>query len=288
MRALAPVGAEHHPHRERRPIFLRTQRAEIVRDALGQHRHDPVGEIDRVAALERLPVQRRAGPHVGRDVGDGDGDDEAAGVGGIGIGLGVDGVVVVLGVGRIDGDERQARASPRAAGRGGRALRVSASFAAAGEKTCGMWCWASAIRLTAFSDLTEPSRSTIRAAGGPKRAVAQGFDRDEIAVLGLAGEGGGDEKLAARGALLDRQRAARAVLRPPEDGERARLQFLENLDHPPRIGGLAASRLGVELDPHQHPCAEPGRGAASRFLPPARRTRMRGARPPRPIPRVSR
>ena len=107
VRALAPVGAEDHAHRERRPVLVRAQRAEVVGDALRQHRHDPVGEIDRVAALERLPVQGRAGTDVGRDVGDGDGDDEPARVAGIGIGRGMDRVVVVLGVGRIDGDERQ-------------------------------------------------------------------------------------------------------------------------------------------------------------------------------------
>ena len=60
--ALAPVGAEDHAHGERRPVFARAQRAEVVGDALGQHRHDAVGEIDRIAALERLAVERRAGP----------------------------------------------------------------------------------------------------------------------------------------------------------------------------------------------------------------------------------
>ena len=171
VRPLAPVGAENHPHRERRPVLQRTQRAEVVGDALGQHRHDAVGEIDRVAALERVAVERRAGPDVGRDVGDGDGDDEAAGVGGIGIGRRVDGVVVVLGVGRIDGDERQAAASPRADPKGATGRAASASFSAAGEKTNGMWCWASAIRLTAFSDLTEPIDSTTRALGIPRRGA---------------------------------------------------------------------------------------------------------------------
>ena len=51
MRALAAVRAEHHAHRERRPVFERPERAEVVRDAFGQHRHDPVGEIDRVSTL---------------------------------------------------------------------------------------------------------------------------------------------------------------------------------------------------------------------------------------------
>ena len=107
MRALAAVRAEDHAHGERRPVFVRAQRAEVVGDALGQHRHDAVGEIDRIAALQRLAVERRARPHIGRDVGDGDRDDEAAAIVRIGVGRGMDGVVVILGVGRIDGDERQ-------------------------------------------------------------------------------------------------------------------------------------------------------------------------------------
>ena len=99
------------------PITMRTasagrssrgrKRAEIVGDPLRQHRHDPVGEIDRVAALLRLPVEGGAGAHIGGDVGDGDGDDEAARVVGIVVRRRMDGVVVVLGVRRIDGDEGQ-------------------------------------------------------------------------------------------------------------------------------------------------------------------------------------
>ncbi len=78
VRALAAVGVEHHSDRERWRGLPFRQRAEIVGDALGQHRHDAVGEIDRVAAGVRLAVEGRAGPHVGRDIGDGDGDDMAA------------------------------------------------------------------------------------------------------------------------------------------------------------------------------------------------------------------
>ena len=57
--------------------------------------------------MQRLAVHRRAGPHVVGDIGDRDADDEAAGIFRVGIGHGMHGVVVVLGVGRIDGDERQ-------------------------------------------------------------------------------------------------------------------------------------------------------------------------------------
>ena len=42
------------------------------------------------------------------------------------------------------------------------------------------------MRLTARSDLTEPSDSTTRAEGGPRRLSRNRLDRDEIPVLGLA------------------------------------------------------------------------------------------------------
>ena len=110
---LAAVGGEGHAHGKGRAVLLLPQRAEIVGDALRQHRHDAVGEIDRVAALQRLAVERRIRQHIGGDVGDRDGGDEAAGVLLVRIRLGEDGVVVILGVGRIDGHQRQLRASPR-------------------------------------------------------------------------------------------------------------------------------------------------------------------------------
>ena len=42
-----------------------------------------------------------------RDIGDGDGDDVPARIVRVGIGRGMNGVVVVLGIDRVDGDERQ-------------------------------------------------------------------------------------------------------------------------------------------------------------------------------------
>ena len=56
---------------------LLLQRAEVVGDALGQHRHDAVREVDGVAALQRLAVERGTRPHIGRDIGDRDGDDDS-------------------------------------------------------------------------------------------------------------------------------------------------------------------------------------------------------------------
>mgnify|MGYP003351859548 CR=1 FL=1 len=56
-RAVAPGGAQAAP---------------AVGQHLRQHGHHAVGEIDGVPPNARLAVQRRAGPHIGRDIGDGD------------------------------------------------------------------------------------------------------------------------------------------------------------------------------------------------------------------------
>src|SRR5204863_8272139 len=60
---------------------------------------------DAVALVARRPVQLRAGPDVGGDVGDRDPGDPAAGVLRVGVRLRIDRVVVVAGVHRVDGDQ---------------------------------------------------------------------------------------------------------------------------------------------------------------------------------------
>ena len=119
VRVLAAVGGDHEPHRQRAARFARHQRAEIVGDALGQHRHHAVGEIDRVAADQRVAIERGVGAYIERDVGDRDMDDEAALVIRIGIGFRMHRVVMILGVGRIDRDQRHVAPVLAAFQRGG-------------------------------------------------------------------------------------------------------------------------------------------------------------------------
>ncbi len=119
VRLLAAVGRDHEPHRQRAARFARHQRAQIVGDALGQHRHHAVGEVDRVAADQRVAIERGVGAHIEGDVGDRDMDDEAALVVGIGVGFRMHRVVVILGVGRIDRDQRHATPVLAAFQRGG-------------------------------------------------------------------------------------------------------------------------------------------------------------------------
>ena len=185
VRALAAVGADHHAHRERRAVFVRPQRAKIVGDALRQHRHDAVGKIDRIAALERFAIERRARPHIMRDVGDGDADDVAAGIARVGVGHGMDGVVVILGVGRIDGDERHVapilaaceRRGPRGFRFGEHRARKDVRDAVGVDRD-------QADRAFAL-ERAEPLND--RAGWQAEPAMARNFDGDEIAVHGAAG-----------------------------------------------------------------------------------------------------
>ena len=107
MANLLPIGPDDHAHGKHGAVDTFVQAAQIARQRIGQHRHDPVGEIGGIAPLARLAVQRRSGAHVMGHIGDGDPDDVAAVVAGIGVGMGVTGIVVIAGIGRIDGDERQ-------------------------------------------------------------------------------------------------------------------------------------------------------------------------------------
>ena len=106
VRTLAAIRRDHQTHSERAACFARTQRTQIVGDALRQHRHDAIREVDRVAAQQRVAIQRRSRPHVKRDVGDGDVNDVATLVSGIVVRHRVHSVVVILGVRRVDGDQR--------------------------------------------------------------------------------------------------------------------------------------------------------------------------------------
>ncbi len=89
-------------NRHARPVLARLERTPAVRQRLGQHGHHPVREVDRVAALDRLGVQRVAGPHIPGDIGDRD-DGMPART----IAFGEHGVVEVARILAVDGHQRQ-------------------------------------------------------------------------------------------------------------------------------------------------------------------------------------
>ena len=123
MSGLPPRGVEHHPDGQAGPVLAGPEAAQACGQAFGQHGFHTVREVDAVALLPGGPVEGRAGPDIGRDVGDGDPDDPAAGVRGVAVRLGEDGVVVVAGVRRVDGDEGDV-AQVLAARKAGLARRV--------------------------------------------------------------------------------------------------------------------------------------------------------------------
>ncbi len=85
---------------------MRSQRAKIIRNALREHGNDTVREIDRISPRERLAIHSRTRFDIVRHIGDRDPDDVSAGIIRRRVELGVHGVVVVLGVRRIDRHER--------------------------------------------------------------------------------------------------------------------------------------------------------------------------------------
>ena len=143
------------------------QRAPVVGQRLGQHRHDAVGEIDRVAAPVGGAVERLVGPHVPGDVGDGDQQAPAAGM--VRVGLGEHRVVEVARILAVDGDQRRV-AQVEALAHGAARAR-SASSSAAGGNSTGMSLAAIEIRLTVRGSLIGPD--ALDHAGAPGERAAR-------------------------------------------------------------------------------------------------------------------
>ena len=76
-RVTSPSRRNRHLADHAQAIDVRIQRAEAVRQRLGQHRAHAVGEVDRRAAQPRLAIERRVGLHVVAHVGDRDEQAEA-------------------------------------------------------------------------------------------------------------------------------------------------------------------------------------------------------------------
>jgi hypothetical protein len=256
VRALAPVGTDHDAHRERRARFMRAQRAQIVGDALRQHRHDAIGEVDRVAADECLAIKPGARSHIMGDVRDRDAQHMAAGIGGIGVGFGVHRVVVILGVGRVDGDERHV-APVLAPGKLGRPRGVGLLDHVMGKHV------ANAVRRD--RDQADGAFVLDRAvslfdapARGPKGlAVDDDLDGDELAVLRLAAVSRWDHKLAPHLLLVGRCEPAAAIVHRAKDAIDPRGCGLGDPDH---AAGVADRVVGIvgRLDPHHRAVADAG------------------------------
>ena len=73
----AAIRRDRHVADHRQAVHVRIQRAQAVGDLLRQHRDHAAREIHRGAALQRIRIERVAGPHVVADIGDRDAQAEA-------------------------------------------------------------------------------------------------------------------------------------------------------------------------------------------------------------------
>ncbi len=223
------------------------QRAQVVGNALRQHRNDPVGEVDRIAAQPRLRVELGAGPHIPGDIRDRDGDDMAARIGGILVRPRVHGVVVVLRIARIDRHERKIapvgpvfhRGGSGAFGLGHHSLREDVRNGM-GVQRDRRDCPLRRHRSDHVGDGACRQTATL---------VLGRFDLDEVAVLGIAR--GARRNHVFQLTALDGLDPPSAARRRPEDADGAGGAALELADD---LG--ARSRVALVNEFCQHPVAD--------------------------------
>ncbi|MCY1228262.1 hypothetical protein D9M72_405640 [compost metagenome] len=99
------LGREHRIADHAQPVDVGIERAQPVGQLLRQHRDHAAGEVDGRGTVQRIAVQRRAGAHVVRHVGDR--DDQAPALGTADLDrLAVDRIVEVARVFAVDGHQR--------------------------------------------------------------------------------------------------------------------------------------------------------------------------------------
>ena len=116
------------------------------------------------------------------------------------------------------------------------------------------------MRLIARSEATEPSDSTTRADGAPKRPSRNGSiaTRSPSSASPPMPAGTRNSRPAARFSTGSARPEPSSALR--KTAKTRAFMLVEDLDHPARIGRRLARRLGVELDTHQDARADPRRG----------------------------
>ena len=248
-----PFGIDPHFCHQHRPVLLRDQRAPVVGERLGQHGHDPVGEIDRGAAAVGGAVERLVVPHVPGDVGDGDQDAPAAGM--VRVGLGEHRVVEVAGVLAVDRDQRRvAQVEALAQGGGAGALGLLQRRRRELDRDV----------VGRDRDQADGARVAHRPdaldhAGATGERAARRLDPDDVARLGAVlvgrpdveaqlqlavGRGHEADAVAAVGLLVEAQHLARGAAQQADDAG--------------LVGGLAAA-----LQRSEHAVADGGGHAAA-------------------------
>ena len=113
-----------------------------------------------------------------------------------------------------------------------------------------------AIRLTARSLFSEPSRSTTRAVGKTKPRRAADLDGDQVAVFGLGCRAGRNGDLLAEHFLVHRLEAPAAVRQLVKNSKHASFGMIDDLDD---AAAVADAVVGFRfVDAQQHAIAEAG------------------------------
>ena len=115
-----------------------------------------------------------------------------------------------------------------------------------------MPCAWMAIRLTAFSLLSEPSRSTTEAGRQAKPALACHLDGDKIAVGGAGGALARDRQFTTELFLVDRNKPPAAIGQSAKNAEHAMLGAVDQLDD------AAVGFFAVAFDTQQCAVADAG------------------------------
>ena len=100
--ANAALRIEFNIDGKRQTVLVGTKRAQVVRQALGQHGQHAIGQIHRCRAMARLKIDMPVPSHIVRDIGDVDAQLVAA----IGRALQRNGIVKVARVDRVDRNDK--------------------------------------------------------------------------------------------------------------------------------------------------------------------------------------
>ena len=283
MGALAAIRADRQcaprVRRDPRPAGASTDRWRCAQAASARRGRENRPSCRAAAPRDRAPNR----PHVMRNVSDGHADHKPAGVVRVGSRLGVYRVVVILGVGGIDGDRAGDRASPRARRARPAAPLLPPASAAAGNTFGIPWAWM-AIRLTARSRL---ERAELFGDARARQTVAAPSRRSPRPPPGrrLA------RSRSAPGAIASSRPSCFFSIgsrRPPPPGWARKmpstrcLRAIDELDDAPAVPDRVVL-VGIVLDAQQSAVADagtsPGRGRREIARGSWRRRRAR----PRPI-----
>ena len=105
-------------HRHAGSVLIRDQRTPAVGQGFRQHRHHPIGEINRIAPFISSHIQPVARAHIPGHIGDGDQQMPSASIVLVPVGFRPHRVIEITGIGAVNGDQGDITEIVTALGRG--------------------------------------------------------------------------------------------------------------------------------------------------------------------------